>query len=277
MDKLSSQSSSGLFQSLYDGMFKGDFSDNNSKTKIASQVGIGVTPILGQIADARDTFAAASNVGSGKTGAWRDLAFSLVGWVPLAGDFIKSANKFGTKHTFSAIGDAFLSVKNTWKQLTSNAEEKLGSVGTFFYKPATDMNKKGLDYGTLGETNRWGDISVAKNLDDKTKQTTFDHENVHRFFSPTFKYGQELRANLRFLGYMESHLLRRVEEGWAEAWSKFKSEGLSGVREGWRFPIDYDYGINPDRLKVEKNILLGIGSTAIGAGAAIGDSVKSNE
>ncbi len=111
-----SQNSSGFFQSLYDGMIKGDFSSNNSKTKIASQIGVGIVPGLGQVADARDTYAAIRDVSQGKPSAWNSLGFSLLGWVPLAGDFAKSINKIGFKNTLEAVGDSFRSIKNTWKE-----------------------------------------------------------------------------------------------------------------------------------------------------------------
>ena len=271
------QNSSGFFQSLYDGIIKGDFSNNNSKTKIASQIGVGIVPGLGQVADARDTYAAIRDVSQGKPSAWNNLGFSLLGWVPLAGDFAKSANKIGLKKTINSISDSFSSIKDGWKELSMFSEKRLGHFDELFYHPETSLGK--LPKGTFGITNRWGDIKINKNLYDFQKLSTFDHENVHRFFSPTFKYGQEFRSKLGLLGYTQSHLLKRTEEGLAEAWAKYKLHGFKGIKKGWNFPIKFkdSYDIDLNRLRIERNILLGVGSTTIGAGAAIGNSMNKNE
>lgn len=271
------QNSTGFFQSLYDGILKGDFSSNNTNTKTASQIGIGLIPVIGQVADTRDTIAALNQVHRGKSGAWSNLAFSLIGWIPAAGDFVKSANKIGIKETFNSVGDVFSSAKNTWKEISIFDEAREGKFNSLFYQPATNMKAKDLPPGVYGVTNRWGDIQVRKGLDSASRQSTYDHENVHRFFSPKFKYGQEFRSKLGLLGYIESHLLRRTEEGLAEAWARFKAEGFSAIAKGWRFPYENPYDIDPIRVKIERNVLLGLSSSAIGAGASLEESIKNNE
>lgn len=270
-----SQNSTGLFQSIYEGIFKGDFSSNSSNVKTASQVGLGLVPIAGQVADARDTLAAVKDLTSGKSGAWKNLAFSLAGWIPLAGDFLKSVKKLGFSKTLGSIGKAFKSAKKTWKGLWKKKESKMGNSGAVFYQPKLNLDAKNLPIGTYGTTNRWGDVEIRKGLDAETKKATLDHENVHSFFSPKLKFGQEFRANLSILGYIESHLLRRTEEGLAEAWARFKNEGIRAISKGWRFPLENPYGIDPNRLKIERNILIGVSSTAAGVGAAIGESITS--
>ena len=275
-DRVQSQSP-GFFQSLYDGVIKGDFSANDSKTKTAAQIGIGFVPIVGQVADARDTVSALRDVKQGRSGGWSSLGFALAGWVPLAGDFIKSAGKIGVQGTLSAIGGAFDSIGDSWRSISRYGEEKMGSFKGLFYKPATDMKGSDLPTGAYGVTNRWGDIEISDRLDDVTAASTLDHEQVHSFLSPKLKYGQELRANLSLLGYAESHLLRRVEEGLAEGWARWKAEGITGVAKGWRFPYENPYGIDPQRVKIERNILIGAASTAAGTGAAIGEAIRNDE
>jgi hypothetical protein len=83
--------------SFVEGAVKGDFGDNDSWSATAGQVALGFVPILGQIADARDTAAAFGKVLKGEEGAWLNLGASLVGWVPGVGDAAKAAIRGGKK------------------------------------------------------------------------------------------------------------------------------------------------------------------------------------
>jgi hypothetical protein len=67
-------------------------------------VGIGLIPIVGQIADARDTAAAVGEVWDNPSSwaAWGGLGLAVVGWVPLLGDGIKGGVKIGRKVLGSA-------------------------------------------------------------------------------------------------------------------------------------------------------------------------------
>lgn len=272
-----SEQSVGVWQSLYDGIISGDYSDNNSAMKNGAQIGAGFIPILGQVADARDTAAAIAGVRAGRGFAWENLALSLVGWLPLAGDAIKAVRRSGLQRTVAAIGDSLSAAKDTWRVVSRYSEEKLGEFGALFYKPSINFKARGLPAGTYGVTNRWGDIDISRKLDGETAKSTLDHESVHAFFSPKFKYGQEIRANIGVLGYAESHLLRRVEEGLAESWARWKAEGISGLAKGWRFPLENPYDINPDRVRIERNIILGSMATSAGAGAALADGVRGRD
>ncbi len=81
-------------QSLINGIIFGDYSDDNSFTKIGAQTLIGLIPIVGQIADARDTIHAIYEVWvSGGSEGKLNLVFNLVAWVPLAGDVVKGILK----------------------------------------------------------------------------------------------------------------------------------------------------------------------------------------
>lgn len=80
---------------LIDGAVRGDFSSGNSWSKVAGQTAVGFVPVIGQIADARDTIAALGQVGRGESGAWTNLAAAAIGWVPGIGDAAKGAIRGG--------------------------------------------------------------------------------------------------------------------------------------------------------------------------------------
>jgi len=77
--------------SFFEGAVLGNFSDNDSWSATAGQVVTGFIPIVGQIADARDTIASIGQVIEGKPGGWLNLGASVVGWVPGIGDAAKAA------------------------------------------------------------------------------------------------------------------------------------------------------------------------------------------
>ncbi len=77
--------------SFMEGAVAGDFSDNQSWSATAGQVAVGFIPIVGQIADARDTIASVKKVWNGEEGGWLSLGASIVGWVPGIGDAAKAA------------------------------------------------------------------------------------------------------------------------------------------------------------------------------------------
>jgi len=83
--------------SFFEGLVKGDFSDNDSWSATAGQVVGGFIPVLGQIGDARDTISAIGGVINGEEGAWGNLGLAAVAWVPGVGDVAKSALRGGEK------------------------------------------------------------------------------------------------------------------------------------------------------------------------------------
>ncbi|MFN4895466.1 MAG: hypothetical protein ACK5GN_00905 [Pseudomonadota bacterium] len=263
--------SPGFFRSVFDGAVAGDFSENESIVKKVTQVGVGLLPGVGQVADARDTAAAIDDIRQGRQGAWGNLGFVLAGWLPLVGDLVKSFRKSGVRDTLETIGHAAGAAKAGWREIVSSSDERAGELKGLFYSPKTTMDVKGMESGVHGTTNRFGDIEIRRGLSADEASSVLEHEKVHRFFSPMLRYGQEERANIGLLGYSQSHLLRRVEEGLAEGWARFKTQGLTGFVQGWRFPLENDYGISPERLKVEQHILLGLGTTSLGAGFALSE------
>jgi hypothetical protein len=83
--------------SFFEGLVKGDFSNNDSWSATAGQVIGGFIPVVGQIGDARDTVAAIGDVVQGKDGAWGNLGLAAIGWVPGIGDAAKGAIRGGEK------------------------------------------------------------------------------------------------------------------------------------------------------------------------------------
>lgn len=81
--------------SFFEGAVLGNFSDNHSWSATGGQVVVGLIPIVGQIADARDTIASVGQVLRGEDGGWLNLGASIVGWVPGIGDAAKAAIRGG--------------------------------------------------------------------------------------------------------------------------------------------------------------------------------------
>lgn len=92
---LASSASQEGVGAFLDGAVRGDFSDNDSWSKLAGQTAMGFVPIAGQIADARDTAHALGQVWRGEEGGWLNLGASVVGWIPGVGDAAKSLIRGG--------------------------------------------------------------------------------------------------------------------------------------------------------------------------------------
>jgi hypothetical protein len=82
--------------SFVEGAVLGDFGNNSSWSATAGQVAVGFVPIVGQIADARDTIASLGQVIRGEEGGWLNLGASVIGWVPGVGDAAKAAIRGGS-------------------------------------------------------------------------------------------------------------------------------------------------------------------------------------
>lgn len=85
------------FRSFFEGALLGDFAGNDSWSAVAGQSVVGLIPIVGQIADARDTLAAIKDVADGKDGAWGRLLGAGVGWIPGVGDALKGSMRLGMR------------------------------------------------------------------------------------------------------------------------------------------------------------------------------------
>ena len=84
---------------------EGDFYEGETTwAGVGGNVGVGLIPVVGQIADVRDTFAAIKKVSNKPTSwsSWAGLGMAAVAWVPGIGDAIKGAAKVEKKIVSSA-------------------------------------------------------------------------------------------------------------------------------------------------------------------------------
>ena len=91
--------------SFFEGAIKGDFGGNSSWSALAGQTVVGFIPVVGQIADVRDTVAAIGQVARGEEGGWAALGAAGVGWVPGVGDLAKGGMRVAG-NAVEAGGDA---------------------------------------------------------------------------------------------------------------------------------------------------------------------------
>jgi hypothetical protein len=98
-----------------------------------------------------------------------------------------------------------------------------------------------LPGGTLGETDAYGAISVARNQSLSEQRLTLLHELVHRYFSPRIGPLRRLRAELNISAYSRSALLRYLEEALAEGHAQLRVHGLQKALGAYRFPLENGY------------------------------------
>ncbi|WP_394829598.1 hypothetical protein [Pendulispora albinea] len=89
---------------FFKGAIQGDFGGDNGWSGIAGQVVTGFIPVVGQIADARDTIAGIKAVVNGEPGGWAQLGGAAVAWIPGVGDGLKAGIK-GARHA-DEVADA---------------------------------------------------------------------------------------------------------------------------------------------------------------------------
>lgn len=117
-----------------------------------------------------------------------------------------------------------------------------------------------LPSGALGETDAWGNITVARNQTLTEQRLTLYHEWVHSILSPRLGPLRALRARLRMSAYLRSALMQYVEEAMAESYAQLRVHGLQQILVGIRFPLANGY-ITVSQLATEGvaigNIVLG--------------------
>lgn len=95
--------------------------------------------------------------------------------------------------------------------------------------------------GSIGETNAYGAISVARNQSLTEQRITLMHELVHRYFSPRTGPLRKFRAELRMSAYSRSAFLRYLEETLAEGYGQLRVHGLARALGAYRFPLQGGY------------------------------------
>ena len=98
-----------------------------------------------------------------------------------------------------------------------------------------------LPSGALGETDAWGNISVARNQSLTEQRLTLYHEWVHSILSPRVGPLRAFRAQVRMSAYTRSAVLRYLEEALAESYAQLRVHGLGQVVVGIRFPLTNGY------------------------------------
>jgi hypothetical protein len=89
--RYSSDAAAQIAADFSEGLIFGDFSNRNSGAAITGKIVGGFLPI----ADLRDIGAASLHIYQGREGAWTGLGLSVLGAVPVAGDWAKSSLKHG--------------------------------------------------------------------------------------------------------------------------------------------------------------------------------------
>lgn len=122
--------------SFIEGAVLGDFGDNNSWSATGGQVAVGFIPVVGQIADARDTIASVGQVLRGEEGGWLNLGASVVGWVPGFGDAAKAAIRGGSR-----IADAGTEVAQGVVRQTDEVAGRLTTTANRLGIPEADVRR----------------------------------------------------------------------------------------------------------------------------------------
>ena len=209
------------------GLIEGDLSEETTTPKIVGQIVGSTLPLVGQIADARDTAAAIDNVLQGKKGSWSDLGLSLLGWIPLVGDSLKTLGR-----TTKLAAREREIVKGVAK-----SEDSLWS--RMFYKPS--LSESPLLPTGHGSTDIYGNVVYSSLGTAVDRVLVREHELVHSALSPKFAILRTMRAELGMAAYNNSSLLRYVEEALAESYAQVKVNGVSALPIGMRFPIENGY------------------------------------
>lgn len=122
-----------------------------------------------------------------------------------------------------------------------------GSVPAIEFKPISDA---------LGTTSAYGNIVIDSRLSEAESRITLDHELVHRYFSPKLGPFLRLRASVRISGYVNSAMLRYLEEAMAEGCAQVRAHGLQGVITGIRWPVAGGY-LSIEQMAVMRGTILG--------------------
>lgn len=113
--------------SFLEGAILGDFAGNDTWSAVAGQTTVGLIPIAGQIADARDTLTAVRDVAEGKDGGWARLGAAGVGWIPGIGDALKGGARVGMRLGTDVVEEG---AERLVKEAAEEGGERIGKEGT---------------------------------------------------------------------------------------------------------------------------------------------------
>ncbi|KQT31710.1 hypothetical protein ASG29_07205 [Sphingomonas sp. Leaf412] len=143
--------------SFLDGAFKGDFGDNDSWSSLAGQSVVGFIPIVGQVADLRDTASAVGRVFRGEEGGWAALGMAGVAWVPGVGDLVKNGLRGADK-----IADAGSDVV---RRGADDAAEGATDAGARLTRDVDPVTGRVTIRGEGGEKGEWPPELNARRLE----------------------------------------------------------------------------------------------------------------
>ena len=162
---------------FFAGAFLGDFGGDHGTAGTIGQAVIGFIPIVGQIADVRDTVAGVIAVAKGEPGAGEQLAGDLAAFIPGAGNAAKAGAKLVRRADHVAEEAARNAEKDAAKEAEKNAGKDAGKTNQAAPPPADGAGDIGACFaeGTLIatcdgaeqpiETLREGDRVLSKNDD----------------------------------------------------------------------------------------------------------------
>ena len=94
---------------------------------------------------------------------------------------------------------------------------------------------------SLGTTDAYGTITIARNQTLSEQRLTLFHELVHRYLSPRTGPLRQIRAELNMSAYSRSVILRYIEEALSEGYAQLRVHGLARALSAYRFPLEGGY------------------------------------
>ena len=113
------------------------------------------------------------------------------------------------------------------------------SAGKLLYKPTA--TPKGHKAAGTGGTKIWGDYWYSTQGTATDQKLARIHEMMHSFLTPRLQVFRGIRVKAKMNGYIQSHLLRALEEALVETAARLAAEGARGAFAGLSFPVKNGY------------------------------------
>ena len=193
----------------------GDATDTSNALGILLSVGVGLIPYVGQIADARDVIADIVNLctDGAETEEWVALGFSIVGFIPGLGDFLKHGDE-----TASVVSKVLKNVDN----VDEIAEAVKGTM-----KKGEDVYKKYMN--KIDEVIESDDL--LRSCKKAKNYITSRCEKYANKFADATKFNETVDKSIRALGKYADNVVKEYLDR-AEQYSIDKMiEGTKNGRE----------------------------------------------
>jgi hypothetical protein len=161
-----------------------------------------------------------------------------------------------TKYSFKADDK---SPKAPAKPGAREADEAFHYTRSRIIDSIQNRRRGDLPENLLGETDRFGNVTLARGVMGRDLHETLRHERVHQLLRPRRGPLREMRARAAEARYSTSDLWRYFEESAAETYA------TRSLRQGLRHPLKGDYEISAQNLLREGVAVGGVGA---GGGAA---------